>query len=190
MLMGFRKSNWKWIVGAAFLAAAIGLPVASRAQSPGDIIRIGSPGEWSQYESYWNQLINLSAASKPATSASGGSVGGDTATDPAVLEKQLLSNIKVTKIRLEPIIGWSGASQLMGSVTNNNTKAVTVSSINFDIYKSSGDLQQTTAARPQPATIPPGGTVTFSQQLPTVPADSGYQARLAKTSPVNIEGGV
>jgi hypothetical protein len=189
MLMGFRKSNWKWIAGAVFLAAAIGLPVASRAQSPGDIIRIGSPGEWSQYESYWNQLIDLTAASKPAASAPGGSVS-DTATDPAVLEKQLLNNIKVSKIRLEPIVGWSGASQLMGSVTNNNTKAVTVSSINFDIYKSSGELQQTTSAQPQPATIPPGGTVTFSQQLPTVPADSGYQARLAKTSPVTIAGGV
>jgi hypothetical protein len=189
MLMGFRKSNWKWIAGAVFLAAAIGLPVASRAQSPGDIIRIGSPGEWSQYESYWNQLLDLTAASKPAASAPGGSVS-DTATDPAILEKQLLSNIKVSKIRLEPIVGWSGASQLMGSVTNNNTKAVTVSGINFDIYKSSGELQQTTSAQPQPATIPPGGTVTFSQQLPTVPADSGYQARLAKTSPVTIAGGV
>jgi hypothetical protein len=189
MLMGFRKSNLKWIAGAVFLAAAIGLPVASRAQSPGDIIRIGSPSQWSQYESYWNQLINLGAASKPASSAPGGSVS-DTATDPAVLEKQLLSNIKVSRIRLEPIIGWSGASQLMGSVTNNNSKAVTVSGINFDIYKSSGELQQTTSAQPQPATIPPGGTVTFSQQLPTVPSDSGYQARLAKTSPVTIAGGV
>jgi hypothetical protein len=190
MLMGFRKSNWKWIAGAVVLAAAIGLPVASRAQSPGDIIRIGSPGQWSQYESYWNQLINLSAASKPASAPAGGSIGGDTATDPAVLEKRLLSNIKVSKIRLEAIVGWSGASQLMGSITNNNSKAVTVSSVNFDIYKSSGELQQTTSAQPQPTTIPPGGTVTFSQQLPTIPADSGYQARLAKTSPVTIAGGV
>jgi hypothetical protein len=189
MLMGFRKSNWKWIAGSVLLAAAIGLPVASRAQSPGDIIRIGSPSQWSQYESYWNQLIDLGAASKPA-SAPEGSAGADTATDPAVLEKRLLSNIKVSKVRLEPILGFSGASQLMGSVTNSNSKAVTVSSINFDIYKSSGELQQTTSAQPQPATIPPGGTVTFSQQLPTIPSDSGFQARLAKSSPVTIAGGV
>jgi hypothetical protein len=101
-----------------------------------------------------------------------------------------LSNIKVSKVRLEPILGFSGASQLMGSVTNSNSKAVTVSSINFDIYKSSGELQQTTSAQPQPATIPPGGTVTFSQQLPTIPSDSGFQARLAKSSPVTIAGGV
>jgi hypothetical protein len=189
MLMGFRKSNWKWIAGSVVLAAAIGLPVASRAQSPGDIIRIGSPGEWSQYESYWNQLIDLGAASKPA-SAPVGSVGGDTATDPAVLEKRLLSNIKVSRIRLEPIIGLPGMSQLIGSITNNNGKAVTVSSVNFDIFKSSGELQQTTSAQPQPATIPPGGTVTFSQQLPTVPSDGGFQARLAKSSPITIAGGV
>ena len=189
MLMGFCKLNWKWIAGSVVLAAAIGLPAASRAQSPGDIIRIGSPSEWSQYESYWNQLIDLGAASLPA-SAPAGSVGGDTATDPAVLEKRLVSNIKVSNVRLIPILGLPGAANLMGSITNNNGKAVTVSSVNFDIFKSGGELYQTTAARPEPATIPPGGTVTFSQQLLTVPADSGYQARLAKSSPVTIAGGV
>jgi hypothetical protein len=190
MLMGFRKSNWKWIAGSIFLVAAIGLPVVSRAQSPGDIVRIGSPSQWSQYESYWNQLINLGNASKAASTSAGSSSVTDTATDPAVLEKQLVSKLRITNIRLAPILGFSGSSQLTGSITNNNSKAVTVSSINFDIFKSSGELQQTTSATPQPATIQPGATVTFSQQLLTVPADSGFQARLAKTSPVTIEGGV
>ena len=89
MLMGFRKLNWKWIAGSVVLTAAIGLPVASRAQSPGDIIRIGSPSEWSQYESYWNQLIDLGAASKPA-SAPAGSVGGDTATGSSRFRKAVV----------------------------------------------------------------------------------------------------
>lgn len=189
MLMGFRKSNWKWIVGSLFLAAATGLPLVSRAQSPGDVIRIGSPSDWSQYESYWNQLLNLSSANKSKGAASGTDTAA-TATDPQVLERQIASKLRVSNLQLAPILGLPGSSQLMGKITNNNSKAVTVSGVNVDIFKSGGELAQTASARPQPATIPAGGTVTFIQQLLTVPADSGFQARLSKSSPFTIEGGI
>ena len=64
MLMGFRHSKWKLALGAAIFAA--GLPFASQAQSPGDVIQIGnSPSQWSQFSSYWNQLINLSGPTAP-----------------------------------------------------------------------------------------------------------------------------
>ncbi|WP_404784859.1 FxLYD domain-containing protein [Altericista sp. CCNU0014] len=169
--------------------ASTGLPLVSRAQSPGDIIRIGTPGQWSQYESYWNQLINLGAASKTKSEASGTDATA-TATDPQVLEKQIARKLRVSNLQLSPILGLPGSSQLMGKITNNNAKAVTVSGVNVDILKSNGELAQTASARPQPATIPPGGTVTFSEQLLTVPADSGFQARLSRSTPFTIEGGI
>lgn len=193
MLMGFRKSSWKWVVGSCLMAAAVGSPWVSQAQSPGDVIRIGnSPSQWSQYEGYWNQLINLSGASKPAASSPSAAVpdAAPTAQDPQVIERQLASNLRVSNVRLASILGLPGSSQVMGSITNNNRKAVTVASVNLEVYKANGELAQTVAARPQPATIAPGATVTFVQQLLTVPADSGFRARLSRTSPFSIEGGV
>ena len=192
--MGFRKSNWKWIAGSLFLAAAIGLPVVSQAQSPGDVIRIGSPSDWTQYESYWNQLINLGAASKPS-SAAAGSAGSSsdataTATDPKVLEQALIRNLRVSNVRLVPIFKLSGSSQVSGRITNGNSKAVTVSSVNLEVLDSSGNLVQTSAAMPEPSTIPAGATVTFQQRLDTVPSDSGYQVRLSRSNPFTVQGGV
>jgi hypothetical protein len=195
MLMGFRKSNWKWIAGSLFLAAAMGIPVVSRAQSPGDVIRIGSPSDWSQYESYWNQLINLSAASKPPSAAAGSAGGGGSdataaATDPKVLEQALIKNLRVSNVRLVPIFKLSGSSQVSGRITNGNSKAVTVSSVNLEVLDPSGNLVQTSAAMPEPSTIPAGATVTFQQRLDTVPPDSGYQVRLSRSNPFTIQGGV
>jgi hypothetical protein len=191
MLMGFRKSNWKWIAGTLFLAAAIGLPVVSRAQSPGDVIRIGSPSDWSQYESYWNQLLNLSATSKPPSPAGGsGSDATATATDPKVLEQALIKNLRVSNVRLVPIFKLSGSSQVSGKITNSNSKAVTVSSVNLEVLDPSGSLVQTSAAVPEPSTIPAGATVTFQQRLDTIPSDSGYKVRLSRSNPFTIQGGV
>lgn len=194
MLMGFRKSNWKWIAGSLFLASAIGLPVVSQAQSPGDVIRIGSPSDWTQYESYWNQLINLGAASKPSSAAAGSAGSGSdttaTATDPKVLEQALIRNLRVSGVRLVPIFKLSGSSQVSGRITNGNSKAVTVSSVNLEVLDSSGNLVQTSAAMPEPSTIPAGATVTFQQRLDTVPSDGGYQVRLSRSNPFTVQGGV
>jgi hypothetical protein len=186
MLMGFRHSKWKLALGAAVFAA--GLPFASQAQSPGDVIQIGnSPSQWSQFSSYWNQLINLSGPTAPAATQ-GSSDPTASATDPQVLEKNLIRNLQVSNPRLAPIIGLSGSSQLMGSITNRNKKPVTVSSINFEILGPDGKLVQTATAVPDPATIPPGATVTFQRQLLTVPA-KGRSVRLSNP-PLSIQGGI
>jgi hypothetical protein len=191
MLMGFRKSNWKWVAGSLFLVAAMGFPVVSRAQSPGDVIRIGSPGAWSQYESYWNQLINLSGASKPPSAAAGSTDDATaTASDPKVLEQALIRNLRVSNVRLVPIFKLSGSSQVSGRITNGNRKSVTVSSVNLEVLDSSGNLVQTSAAMPEPSTIPAGATVTFQQRLDTIPSDSGFQVRLSRSNPFTIQGGV
>ena len=99
-----------------------------------------------------------------------------------------MRNLSVSNPRLAPIIGLSGSSQLMGSITNRNKKPVTVSSINFEIIGPDGKMVQTATAVPDPATIPPGATVTFQRQLLTVPA-KGRTVRLSNT-PLSIQGGI
>jgi hypothetical protein len=204
MGMRMKKAHWKVMAGSTLLSAVVGIPMVSQAQSPGDVIRIGnSPYEWSQYESYWNQLINLGRPAAPAapagTSDSGaagtpGELGAPgtpaAAVDPQVLEKALIRNLRVSNLRLMPILKLNGSSQVMGSISNRNSKAVTVTGVNLEILDSSGTLVQTTSATPLPATVPPGGTVTFTQQLLTVPADSGFQVRLSRSAPFSIQGGV
>ncbi len=191
MWMGFRHSNWKVIVGAVLLSSVVSLPLVGRAQSPGDVIRIGSPTQWNQFESYWNQLLNLSAPQPPASPDLGSTsdTSAATSTDPQVLERTLAKKLRVSNLRLAPIVRLNGSSQLMGSITNGNSKAVTVSSINLEVLDSNGKLAQTVSASPEPATIPPGATVTFQRELLTVPADGGYRVRLSKT-PFSLQGGV
>jgi hypothetical protein len=192
MLMGFRRSNWKLMAGTILIATATNLPLTSRAQSPGDVIRIGNPGQWSQFESYWNQLINLSAPKTPPDSAdsSSGTPATATATDPQILERNLIRNLRVSDLRLQPILKLNGSSNLMGRITNRNSKPVTVTSVNVEIFNADGVMVQTAAAVPQPATIPAGSTVTFTQELLTIPADSGYRVRLSRVSPFSIQGGI
>jgi hypothetical protein len=192
MLIGFRRSNWKLLAGTVLIATVTSLPLTSRAQSPGDVIRIGNPGQWSQFESYWNQLLNLGGPKTPPASAdaSAGTPATATATDPQVLERNLARNLRVSGLKLLPILKLNGSSQLMGSITNRNSKPVTVSSVNLEIFNAEGAMVQTASAVPQPATIPAGATVTFVQELLTVPADSGYRVRLSRTSPFSIQGGV
>lgn len=190
MLMGFRHSKWKLALGVALLTT--GLPfvgqVASQAQSPGDVIQIGnSPSQWNRFSSYWNQLINLSGPTAPTATQDSGAPTAS-ATDPQVLEKQLMRNLQVSQPRLIPIIGLSGSSQLTGSITNRNKKPVTVSSINFEIIGPDGNLAQTATAVPDPATIPAGATVTFQRQLLTVPA-KGRSVRLSNP-PFTVQGGI
>jgi hypothetical protein len=190
MWMGFRHSNWKAIVGAVLLSSVASFPLVSQAQSPGDVIRIGSPTQWNQFESYWNQLLNLSGPQTPASPDLGSAdPSAATSTDPQVLERTLAKNLRVSNLRLAPIVRLNGSSNLMGSITNRNSKAVTVSSINLEVVDANGKLVQTNSVTPEPATIPPGATVTFQRELLTVPADGGYRVRLSKT-PFSLQGGV
>jgi hypothetical protein len=189
MWMGFRHSNWKAIVGAVLLSSVTSFPLVSRAQSPGDVIRIGSPTQWNQFESYWNQLLNLSSPPAASTDPSSAPDATATSTDPQVLERTLAKKLRVSNLRLAPIVRLNGSSNLMGSITNGNSKAVTVSSINLEVVDANGKLVQTNSVAPEPATIPPGATVTFQRELLTVPADGGYRVRLSKT-PFSLQGGV
>lgn len=185
MLMSLRHSGWKLALSTAFLVGIF--PAISRAQSPGDVIQIGnSPNQWSQYKSYWDQLINLNAPTAPTPDAS--SDATQTATDPQVLQQTLVRNLQINNLRLVPINQLSGSSQLMGSITNRNSKPVTVSSINFQIIGPDGQLAQTSSATPDPATIPPGATVTFQRQLLNLPA-RGRTVRLSNPA-VSVQGGV
>ncbi|MGB8703252.1 MAG: hypothetical protein WCD18_27865 [Thermosynechococcaceae cyanobacterium] len=55
----FRQSNQRRIANIVVGAIAMGLPLICRAESFDGIVRIGSPMEWTQYESYWKRLVNL-----------------------------------------------------------------------------------------------------------------------------------
>jgi hypothetical protein len=193
MLMGFRHLNRKLMMGVFVLSTMVGLPLASQAQSPGDVVRIGnSPNEWGQFESYWNQLINLSRPPAPVAPAADSPNSGTTATatDPKVLEQALIRNLRVSGLSLNPILRLNGSSQVKGSLTNRNSKAVTVTGVNLDVLDSNGALVQTTSAIPQPSTVPAGATVTFTQELLTVPSDGGYTVRISRQNPFSIQGGI
>jgi hypothetical protein len=185
---------------AAALVSAAGLSVLpSQAQSAGDIVVVGgSPGQWSQNQAYWNQLLQLNrpqvAPPAPGVTPSAGAAPAGTPADqakvdPQALEKQLLRNISVSGLKLEPIIRLNGSSQVSGSVTNNNRKPVTVSGVNYQVLDANGQVLQTGAAVPKPSTIGPGQTVTFQDTLLTVPADVGAQVRLSNPA-VSLQGGV
>ena len=182
------RSRFQVVASAAALAAVF--PGISLAQSPGDLIRIGSsPAQWNQFESYWNQLINLNGSKTTAAEDPQSGSSTQTAVDPQILQKGLIRNLRISGLRLAPIIKLNGSSQLTGSITNGNRKAVTVASINFAIYDGSGNLIQTSSATPEPSTIAPGATVTFQRELPTVPPNPGYSIRLVNPA-VTLQGGV
>ncbi|MGB7413595.1 MAG: FxLYD domain-containing protein [Thermosynechococcaceae cyanobacterium] len=187
MLTGFPKTLTRLMVGSALMSTVALAPLFANAQTPGDVVVIGdSPREWSDFQSYWNQLINLNAPAAPAQSGSPALAGGE---DPQLLAAKLKKNLQVSKLRLDPIIRLNGSSMSAGTLTNKNKESVTVSSINFEIVDGSGKLLQTGSAAPQPATLAPGQTVTFQEQLLTVPADGGYKIRLTN-DPFVVQGGV
>jgi hypothetical protein len=181
------------------LPLILSLPIAGRAQSPGDVIQIGnSPYEWSQYNDYWNQLLNLGkppaapeatvSGDNPGAAVDGAAPTDQAKVDPAVLAKQLARNLRISNLRLQRVIKLNGSSQLSGSITNRNSKPVTVNSVNVEVIGPDGSLSQTIAAAPEPTTIPAGATVTFQRYLPTVAVDGGYRVRLSKT-PFDIQAG-
>ncbi len=177
------------MVGSMLVSTVALIPQAARTQTPGDIVVIGdSPLEWSEFQSRWNQLLNLSAPSAPAASQSGGEPVAQ-GEDPQVLAKKLKKNLRVSNLRLDPIIRLNGSSVAAGSLTNGNKESVTVSSVNFEIIGDRGKLIQTGSASPQPSTLAPGQTVTFQAELLTVPADAGYKIKLSSDAFV-VQGGV
>ncbi|RMH67771.1 MAG: hypothetical protein D6676_01160 [Cyanobacteria bacterium J003] len=175
-----------WLTGIVLLGAIAPLPALAQ-RVAGDIVIIGNaPSEWGRNQRYWNHLLNLSgaaAASAPTTP------GASQEVDPKALEQELLRNIRVSQPQLEPVIRLPGSSVVKGTVTNNNRQPVTIQSINYEIVAANGEILQTGAATPEPATVAPGQTVTFQQMLPTVPADSGARVRLSQP-PVLLQGGV
>lgn len=193
MLTGFSNTFTRLMVGSVLVSTVALAPLVGRAQTAGDIVVIGdSPREWSQFQSYWNRLLNLSAPSAPAAAPQSGQAGPsslESAEDPQVLAQKLKKNLKVSKLRLDPIIRLNGSSMAAGSLTNKNKESVTVASINFEIVDDRGNLIQTGSASPQPTTLAPGQTVTFQRQLLTVPADAGYKIRLSG-DPFVVQGGV
>ncbi|PZD73937.1 hypothetical protein C1752_01754 [Acaryochloris thomasi RCC1774] len=188
MLTGFPNILSRLLVGSVLVSTVALAPQAARTQTPGDIVVIGdSPLEWSEFQSYWTQLLNLNAPSAPAETQTAAS--GAQGEDPQALAKKLEKNLRVSKLRLDPIIRLNGSSLAAGSLTNGNKEAVTVASVNFEIIDSSGQLVQTGSAAPQPSTLAPGQTVTFQAELLTVPADAGYKIRLSSDAFV-VQGGV
>jgi hypothetical protein len=187
MNLKFYKSNLKWFTGALLLAAVVNFSSSSSAQKSGDIIRIGAPSEWSQYESYWKQLIK-NTEKKPLNDVTGKTDENLTPneTDLKNLEEALIKNLRVSDLRLVPIIKLNGSSLVTGKIRNNNTKAITVYSVNLEVLDSFGNLVQTSAPSPEPSTIGPGQTVTFQRELYTIPFDSGYQIRLSRNNPFSI----
>jgi hypothetical protein len=190
-MLGFRKSNWKWFARSLLFTTVMGFPLLTWAQASRDVIRIGSPSEWKQNESYWNQLIK-SGSSKSASDATGKAGVGSTgnATDPKITEQKLIENLRVSDLRLVPIIKLNGSSQVMGMITNGNRKTVTVSSVNLEVLDPFGNLVLTSAPTPEPSRIPAGETVTFQKQLYTVPADDDFQVRLSRSNPFTMGDGI
>jgi hypothetical protein len=191
MILKFYKSNGKYLVGVLLLTTAMNLFPSSLAQKSGDIIRIGSPSEWQQYEAYWKQLIKNSKR-RPSGEASGEIGNGDrpptAETDSKELQQALVKNLRVSDLQLLPILKLNGSSQVMGKIKNGNSKAITVFSVNLEVLDASGNLVQTSAPSPEPSTIPPGETVTFQQQLNTIPFEGGFQVRLSRNNPFTILG--
>jgi hypothetical protein len=186
MLTGFPTILSRLMVGSVLVSTVALAPQAARTQTPGDIVVIGdSPLEWSEFQSYWNQLLNLNGPSAPVeeVQSSGGS------EDPQALAQKLKKNLRVSKLRLDPIIRLNGSSVAAGSLTNGNKESVTVASVNFEVIDTSGKLVQTGSAAPQPTTLAPGQTVTFQAELLTVPPDAGYTVRLSSDAFV-VQGGV
>lgn len=193
MLTCSRRWVTRLLVGSVLTSTTVVATLPGHTQSAGDVIQIGgSASEQAQFQSYWNQLINLngpSEADSAETSDSSGSSFSESDVDPQVLAKKLSKNLRVSNLRLVPIIRLNGSSEVQGALTNGNKQSVTVSGVNFEVVDGSGNLVQTGSAVPSPSTLASGQSVTFKAELLTVPAGGNYKVRL--TNPAfNIQGGV
>lgn len=193
MLISSRRWVKRLLVGATLASTTLVATLPGHTQSAGDVIQIGgSVSEQSQFRDYWQQLINLNgppeAEATDASDASDSSFS-DSDVDPQVLAKKLSQNLRVSNLRLVPIIRLNGSSEVQGTLTNGNKQSVTVSGVNFEVLDGSGNLVQTGSAVPSPSTLASGQSVTFKAELLTVPAGGNYKVRLTKPA-FNIQGGV
>lgn len=149
------------------------------AQAEQDIIIIGETAEQKQqFQSYWQQLLNLNQAAERARPKSPVQSNYAARTAREVKLNKILRNLKVDDIGLDYIIQLNGSSHLSGILTNENNQPVTVLAVNYEILDRRGNLLQTGSAQPQPSTIAPGKSVTFADTLWTIAPDEAYEVRL------------
>ncbi|KAI9133818.1 FxLYD domain-containing protein [Acaryochloris sp. CCMEE 5410] len=191
MLTSSRRWLTRLLIGSVMTSTALVATLPGHTQSAGDVIQIGgSASEQSRFQNYWQRLMNLNSPPETEESAdSATSSFEESDVDPQVLAKQLSKNLRVSNLRLVPIIRLNGSSEVQGTLTNGNKKSVTVSSVNFEVVDGTGKLVQTGSAVPAPSTLSAGQSVTFKAQLLTVPAGGNYKVRLTKPA-FNIQGGV
>lgn len=191
MLTSSRRWLTRLLIGSVMTSTALVATLPGHTQSAGDVIQIGgSASEQSRFQNYWQRLMNLNSPPETEESAdSATSSFEESDVDPQVLAKQLSKNLRVSNLRLAPIIRLNGSSEVQGTLTNGNKKSVTVSSVNFEVVDGTGKLVQTGSAVPAPSTLSAGQSVTFKAQLLTVPAGGNYKVRLTKPA-FNIQGGV
>ncbi len=193
MLTSSRRWLMRLLVGSVLTSTAVVATLPGHTQSAGDVIQIGgSASEQARFESYWNQLLNLNGPSEAESADTANASNADFSesnVDPQVLAKKLSKNLKVSNLRLVPIIRLNGSSEVQGTLSNRNKQSVTVSGVNFEVLDRGGNLVQTGSAVPSPSTLSPGQSVTFKAELLTVPAGGNYKIRL--TNPAfNIQGGI
>lgn len=168
------------------LGFVLGLSIAllsvtqARVLGQEDVVILGnSPAEQDFFRSYWEQLRSIGRPTRttaPAQSQSAQPIGGANRPNLQALQR----NLRVRDLRLARIIKLNGSSELQGVLTNRNSVPVTVLAVNYRILDAFGNLVQTGSASPEPSTIAPGQSVTFSRTLLTVPVDGGYQVKLAR----------
>jgi hypothetical protein len=151
--------------------------VQTRVLGQEDVVILGnSPAQQDFFRSYWDLLRNSSRPAAPTQRQSTQPIGGANRPNLQALQR----NLRVRDLRLARIIKLNGSSELQGVLTNRNSVPVTVVAINYRILDAFGNLIQTGSASPEPSTIAPGQSVTFSRTLLTIPVDDGYQVKLAR----------
>ena len=183
-----------WVGFSVVAATQIGVMLPSFAQyqgNPGDIVVIGdSPNDWSRYRSFWLELLQAGSSEESANQSSSQSFDSSAReASPEELEAKLKKNLVVSNLEFKPILKLNGSSQVAGSLTNRNKKAVNVASVGFEIVDASGNLVRSGEAKPEPSSLAPGQTVTFTTDLLGLAPDSSYKIRLTK-SPFVLRGGV
>ena len=193
MLTSSRRWVMRLLAGSVLVSTAAIATLPGHTQSAGDVIQIGgSSSEQARFRSYWQQLMNLNGPPETETadtSDTSGSSFSESDVDPQALAEKLSKKLRVSNLRLVPIIRLNGSSEVQGTLTNGNKESVTVSGVNFEVLDGSGNLVQTGSATPSPSTLASGQSVTFKAQLLTVPAGGNYKVRLTKPA-FNLQGGV
>lgn len=192
----YRSSISKVLVGFSVVAATqMGLMTPSFGQyqgNAGDVVVIGdSPNDWSRFRSFWLELLQVSTPADAGSSEGADFTDQAKAAEPSSeeLEATLKKNLVVSNLQFKPILKLNGSSQVQGSLTNKNKKSVTVASVGFEIVDGQGKLIRSGEAKPEPSSLSPGQTVTFTTDLLGLTADSGYKVRLTQ-SPYVLRGGV